>query len=52
MKIVAVLLAVAALIGGGMYALSNRQAQLAAAPRPAPLPAIVDAVTIPAGGAR
>ena len=50
MRIVAVLIAVAALIWGGMYALTSRKAQLAAAPRPAPLPAIVEAVTIPAGG--
>jgi len=50
MKIVAVLIVVAALIWGGMYALTSRKAQLAAAPRPAPLPAIVEAVTIPAGG--
>ena len=51
MKIVAVLIAIAALIVGGAYALNSRKAQLAAAPRPAPLPAIVEAVTIPAGGA-
>lgn len=50
MKIVAVLIVVAALIAGGAYALTSRKAQLAAAPRPAPLPAIVEAVTIPAGG--
>jgi multidrug efflux pump subunit AcrA (membrane-fusion protein) len=50
MKIVAVLIAVAALIAGGAYALNSRKAQLAAAPRPAPLPAIVEAVTIPAAG--
>jgi len=50
MKIVAVLVAVVILIAGGAYVLNTRKAQLAAAPRPAPLPAIVEAVTIPAGG--
>jgi len=50
MKYVAVLIAVALLVLGGAYALSSRKAQLAAAPRPAPLPAIVDAVTIPTAG--
>jgi biotin carboxyl carrier protein len=51
MKTVAVLVAVAALIAGGAYALNTRKAQLAAAPRPAPLPAILEVVTIPVGGA-
>ena len=50
MKKLIVLLAVAALVAGGVYVLKSRKALLEAARPPAPLPAIVDTVKITGGG--